>query len=133
MARKHLSYVSSGPFQWAIAEGLSLPDQYFDDVRLSLHDRAQQLGSGLDRLGLHTVESEGTYFVTSDVSEWGFSSGEEFSQWLPHNAGVVAIPYGALMAHPASSPLVRWAFCKSPATINEALNRLESAWGSRHG
>jgi len=133
VARQHLSYVSSGPFQWAIAEGLGLPDQYFEEFRLSLHHKAQQLATGLDRLGLHTVESEGTYFVTSDVSEWGFSSGEAFSQWLPRNAGVVAIPYGALMSRPTSSPLVRWAFCKSAATIDEALNRLESSRGSRPG
>jgi N-succinyldiaminopimelate aminotransferase len=133
VARQHLSYVSSGPFQWAIAEALTLPDEYFHDFRLSLHTRAQRLSAGLDRLSLPTVKSEGGYFVTSDVSEWGFESGEEFCQWLPHHAGVVAIPYGALMSRPTTSPYVRWAFCKSTATIDEALNRLESARGSRPG
>ncbi len=33
VVRQHLSYVSSGPFQWAIAAGLQLPDSYFDEFR----------------------------------------------------------------------------------------------------
>ena len=35
VARQHLSYVSSGPFQWAIAEGLAYPDSYWEEFRHS--------------------------------------------------------------------------------------------------
>jgi N-succinyldiaminopimelate aminotransferase len=127
VVRQHLSYVSSGPFQWAITEALALPDQFFTELRTSLHARARVLGDGLSSVGLSPVPAEGGYFVTSDVSGWGFTSGAEFSRWLPHQAGVVAIPYQALMANHSDPALVRWAFCKSMATIEEALARLSQA------
>lgn len=131
VVRQHLSYVSSGPFQWAIAEALGFEDPFFTDLRLDLQVKAQFLAEGLADLGLSPVASEGTYFVTSSVEGWGFESGHEFGQWLPHQAGVVAIPYRALMANDADPPLVRWAFCKSMHTLEEALTRLERGRGSR--
>jgi N-succinyldiaminopimelate aminotransferase len=45
---------------------------------------------------------------------------------LPERAGVVAIPHQVFYDDPAAGrTLVRWAFCKQPAVIDEALNRLE--------
>jgi N-succinyldiaminopimelate aminotransferase len=32
-AKQYLTYVSSGPFQYAVAEALALPDSYFTDIR----------------------------------------------------------------------------------------------------
>ncbi|HRV67409.1 MAG TPA: hypothetical protein P5074_13705, partial [Candidatus Nanopelagicales bacterium] len=68
---------------------------------------------------------QGTYFATTDVRPAGFATGAEFCQQLPYEAGVVAIPQSALSDHPeATGPYVRWAFCKQPAVLDEALVRL---------
>lgn len=131
VVRQHLSYVSSGPFQWAIAEALGFDDSFFTELRQSLQVKARYLGDGLAGLGLTPVESEGTYFVTTSVEGWGFVSGHEFCQWLPHQAGVVAIPYRALMVNDTDPPLVRWAFCKTFDTLEQALTRLGKVRGSR--
>jgi N-succinyldiaminopimelate aminotransferase len=44
---------------------------------------------------------------------------------LPDRAGVVAIPHQVFYDNTeAGRPLVRWAFCKQPAILQEALSRL---------
>jgi N-succinyldiaminopimelate aminotransferase len=51
----------------------------------------------------------------------------EFCLALPDRAGVVAIPAQPLHDTHAGDQLVRWAFCKETAVIEEALGRLTGA------
>lgn len=125
VVRQHLSYVSSGPFQYAMAAGLRLPDPYFTDFRADLADKRDLLTSGLAELGFGILPSEGTYFLTTDVRPLGYSDGLEFCRDIPERAGVVAIPHQALCDDPqVGAPYVRWAFCKRPSVLQDALERL---------
>ncbi len=125
VVRQHLSYVSSGPFQYAMAAGLRLPDSYFTGFRTDLADKRDLLTSGLAELGFGILPSEGTYFLTTDVRPLGYSDGLEFCRDIPERAGVVAIPHQALCDEPqVGAPYVRWAFCKRPSVLQEALERL---------
>ena len=129
VARQHLSYVSGGPFQPAIAHGLRMPDRYFTDLRHTMQRAGEHLASGLDRLGFTVLPIEGTYFATTDVRPLGFTDGRQFCEWAPREAGVVAIPQQALCRSSAADPYVRWAFGKSQATLDEALRRLAAVLG----
>ncbi len=132
VVRQHLSYVSSGPFQWAIVEALQLPDSYYEDFRQGLAGQRDHLSEGLNGLGFRVIPTQGTYFTTTDVRPLGFTDGKQFCEWSPHNAGVVAIPHAALSDHTAhAGPYVRWAFCKSHDTIDEAVARLARALPDR--
>jgi len=128
--RQHLSYVSGGPFQDAMAVGLRLPDSYFDGFRADLAGKRDRLCAGLEELGLRVIPPQGTYFATTDVRPLGFADGDEFCHRVPHEAGVVAIPLSALSDHPeASAPYVRWAFCKRDEVLDEGLRRLRGWLG----
>ena len=128
--RQHMSYVSGGPFQHAMAVGMRLPDDYFESLRLDLQAKRDRLGAGLASVGLRVVPTEGTYFTTTDVRPLGFERGVEFCRELPHRAGVVAIPHSVFCSDPdAANPYVRWAFCKQPAVLDEAVERLSDAFG----
>ena len=131
VVRQHLSYVSGGPFQWAVAEGLDrLPAGHWDAFRADLATRRALLANGLADLGLGVRPSEGTYFLLTDVTALGFDSGEQFCAELPGRAGVVAIPVQSLCDHPeVGRSWVRWAFCKRPEVLEEALRRLRAAFG----
>ena len=130
VVRQHLSYVSGGPFQYAMATGLRLSDAYFEQFREGLSQQRDLLCDGLADLGLRVIAPQGTYFATTDVRPAGFATGAEFCERLPYEAGVVAIPQSALSDHPeATDPYVRWAFCKQPAVIDEALVRLRGWLG----
>lgn len=131
VVRQHLSYVSSGPFQWAVITALGLPDEYYDHFRAGLAAERDHLGAGLATLGMRVVPTQGTYFTTTDVTPLGFASGAAFCDWAPEAAGVVAIPHSALSDHPDADPYVRWAFCKRRETLDEGIRRLTAALGAR--
>ena len=124
--RQHLSYVSGGPFQWAVAAGLSeLPNSHWESFRATLAAQRDLLSQGLASLGLTVLPSEGTYFLLTDVTGVGYDSGAQFCADLPERAGVVAIPVSALCDHVSvGQTWVRWAFCKRPEVLAEALDRL---------
>lgn len=130
VVRQHLSYVSGGPFQWAVAAGLTgLPDAHWERFRADLAARRDQLSEGLSQLGLRVLPSEGTYYLLTDATELGYPSGEAFCADLPGRAGVVAIPVAPLCDHAdVGHAWVRWAFCKRPEVLDEALRRLRSAF-----
>ncbi len=124
--RQHLSFVSGGPFQLAIAHGLRFPDTYFDDFRQDLTDKRDQLAVGLASAGFSVLPTEGTYFITTDISGLGFTDGLDFCQQLPELSRVVAIPHQVFYGDPRNGTNhVRWAFCKKPEVLAEATDRLQ--------
>ncbi len=129
VVRQHLSYVSGGPFQWAVAQTLnSLPPQHWQTFRAGLAHQRDLLTEGLSALGLVVLPSQGTYFLMTDISGLGATDGDAFCAALPGRAGVVAIPVSALCDHPhVGRSWVRWAFCKRPEVLAEGLDRLRRA------
>ena len=124
--RQNLSYVSGGPFQYAMAAGLRLPDSYFEGFRADLQAKRDLLTRGLRDIGFEVVESEGTYFTTSDLGPFaGRGDGLAVSRFLVEECGVATIPVQALCDHPdVGAGTLRWAFCKRPEVLAEALARL---------
>lgn len=124
VARQHMSYVSGGPFQAAIAEGLRLPETYFDELIASFKTGHDQLSAGLESHGFEVFQTDGTYFITTDTGP-GKESDRIFCNRLLEEDGVATIPNSALVDHEELFPhYVRWAFCKQSEVIDEALNRL---------
>jgi len=120
-AKQFLTFVSGGPFQYAIAEALALPDSYFSQLRDELKHQRDVLTTGLRDLGFTVNTPQGTYFATADVG----SDGLEFCRTLPERAGVVAIPLAVFYDDKqAARTQVRFAFCKRPEVLTEALTRL---------
>lgn len=125
VVRQHLSYVSGGPFQPAIAAGLRLPEQFFRDFAADLAQRRDLLARGLRDVGFDVLTTDGTYFITTDIRPLGHDDGEAFCEALVTDVGVAAIPISALADdRERFGPYVRWTFCKQPAVLTEALRRL---------
>jgi N-succinyldiaminopimelate aminotransferase len=131
-AKQYLTYVSAAPLQPAVAIGLDLPDSVYHGLAAQLRDRRDQLDAGLSDLGFDVRPPAATYFATADVTPvakaWGVDPGAvEFCRMLPERCGVVAIPVSAFTDRPdAVASLVRFAFCKRPEVLDEALRRLRS-------
>jgi len=126
-AKQFLTYVSSGPFQYAIAVGLQLPDAYFAEFRNEMLDKRDRLCAGLADAGFAVLRSQGTYFVTVDIRSFGETDGLAFCRSLPHRCGVVAVPSVVFYDDAtAGSPLVRFACCKRTDVLDDACTRLKS-------
>ncbi|MFJ8668440.1 pyridoxal phosphate-dependent aminotransferase [Streptomyces sp. NPDC093600] len=129
-AKQYLTYVASGPFQYAIAEALRLPDTFFDALRADLLAKRDLLSDGLAGAGFAVHRPAGTYFVTADIRPLGESDGVAFCRALPERAGVVAIPNAVFYDHrDAGAPFVRFAFCKQRPVLEEAVSRLKTLAG----
>jgi N-succinyldiaminopimelate aminotransferase len=123
--KQFLTFVSGGPFQYAVAEGLALPDSYYAQLNGDLRARRDLLCDGLAEAGFAVYRPAGTYFVTTDISALGETDGIAFCRSLPERAGVVAIPAAVFYDDAkAGESLVRFAFCKKPEVLQEALTRL---------
>jgi N-succinyldiaminopimelate aminotransferase len=125
-AKQFLTFVASGPFQYAVAEALKLPGDYYEDLREDLKKKRDLLTAGLSDIGFGVYQPDGTYFVTTDIAPLGEKDGIEFCLNLPERAGVVAIPSALFYDDKAEGRTkVRFAFCKRPETLEEALKRLK--------
>ena len=123
--KQFMTYVSGGPFQYAIAEALALPDEYYAALCDDLRAKRDLFISGLSDLGFEVYPPAGTYFVTTDIRGLSGQDGMEFCLTLPERAGVVAIPSAVFYDdQQAARTQVRFAFCKRPAVLAEALTRL---------
>lgn len=124
-AKQFMTFTSGAPLQPAIAAALRADDAYFEGFAAQMTAQRDQLCTGLRDLGLQVFVPEGTYFATTDIRPLGFSDGMEFCLALPERVGVAAIPHQVFYDDVAAGrPLVRWAFCKRPEVIAEALDRL---------
>jgi len=127
-AKQYLSYVGGAPFQPAVAYALNHEDPWVDRLRDSLQAKRDRLTGALTDLGFAVHASAGTYFLCADPRPLGFADSTAFCNELPHRTGVAAIPMSAFcdpdVARPQWRHLVRFAFCKRDATLDEAIERL---------
>ncbi|MFF7948823.1 pyridoxal phosphate-dependent aminotransferase [Streptomyces griseorubiginosus] len=128
-AKQFLTYVSSGPFQYAVAEALALPESYFTAFREDMRAKRDLLATGLKDAGFEVFRTAGTYFITTDIRPLGETDGFAFCRALPERAGVVAIPNAVFYDHrDAGAPFVRFAFCKRTEVLADAAERLRKAF-----
>ncbi len=127
--KQFLTFVSGGPFQYAVAHALDNEMPWVEGLRESMADRRDLLSDGLVELGLTTYRPRGTYFVTTDVRSVGWDDALVFCRALPERAGVVTVPCSVFYADPgpAERALVRWTFSKQEDVLRDALMRLGSA------
>jgi N-succinyldiaminopimelate aminotransferase len=116
--KQFLTYVNGAPFQPAVAAALG---RELGDLASGLQDQRDLLCDGLSELGFDVIRPQATYFATVDVHR----NAVDFCRELPHRAGVVAIPSSVFYDSAAGDHLVRFAFCKRPAVLEDALQRLK--------
>ena len=127
IAKQFLTYVSGGPFQYAIAVGLALGDDYYKNLLSDMKEKRDFLSAGLRSAGFEIFESQGTYFVTADARSVGYADGLELCWQLPEKVGVVAVPNVVFYDNQEEGQhLIRFTFCKSLDVLGEAVHRLQS-------
>jgi N-succinyldiaminopimelate aminotransferase len=123
--KQFLTYVSSGPFQYAVAVGLGMADSFYASLAADMRRKRDLLAAGLARAGLDVFSPQGTYFITTDISPLGEQDGVEFCRALPRRCGVVAVPNAVFYDDvQAGRSQVRFAFCKKDEVLQEAAARL---------
>ena len=124
-AKQFLTFAGGTPLQHAVAAGLDDAERLVAPLRERLRAGRDRLAAGLRDAGLAVSLPQGTYFLNVDLE------GRDAAAWcreLPARAGVVAIPTGVFYDDKeAGRSLVRFAFCKRPEVIDEAVERIRAS------
>ena len=124
-AKQFLSYSGATPLQVAVAGALADAERHVAPLRTALRAGRDRLCEGLAAAGLDVSVPQGGYFVNADVAALGAPDARAWCLELPERAGVVAIPTSAFYGdREVGRTLVRFAFCKRPEVIDEAVGRL---------
>jgi N-succinyldiaminopimelate aminotransferase len=133
-AHQFITYAVNTPTQHAAAFALSSDEgrASIAELRLTLASRRDLLCDELGSLGFGFSKPKSGYFVLANhraLSEpLGIADDRGFVGHLIEAAGVAAIPPSAFYAEASrqlAHPLVRFAFCKTEATLRDAIARLE--------
>lgn len=123
-------FATATPFQEAMAEAMEVAAQrdYYRQLRDDYAARRERLRSALADAGLPPLDCQGSYFLLSDITPWGYDDDVEFCRYLTRGVGVAAIPPSAFYLDPATAPaLARFCFAKRLETIDAAAERLISS------
>jgi aspartate/methionine/tyrosine aminotransferase len=125
-AHQNLTFTTAPNLQRAVAVGLAKDDAYFASLAANLQGRRDQLAEGLASVGLSVLPTQGTYFITTDFAPLGFNGDDvAFCRYITEEAGVTAIPVSAFYDEgDAPRHYARFAFCKRPEVLAEAVARL---------
>lgn len=125
-AHQTLTFATATPLQYGAAAALAADDEYYRRLLDGYRERRDLLVDGLNSVGFHVTPPEGTYFVYTDHTVFGFPDDVAFVEHLIADVGVAAIPPSAFYRDKADgAPFVRFAFCKDLATLEAAVDRLE--------
>ena len=113
------------PVQHGLAAYMANPKPYLELP--AFYQRKRDLfREGLTRTRFKLLPSEGTYFQCVDISAVSDLGETEFCKWLTTEVGVAAIPLSAFYSNGFDQRVVRFCFAKQDATLNAALQRLQT-------
>jgi aspartate/methionine/tyrosine aminotransferase len=131
-AHQFVTFTTPPNLQHAVALGLGFDDAYFHGLGAAMARSRDRLAAGLAALDVPLLACDGTYFLVLDVSRWLRPDEDDvaFCRRLVVDAGLVLIPMSAFYETAPPRHLVRACFCKEDATIDGALQRLQS-WAAK--
>ncbi|MFC0673373.1 aminotransferase class I/II-fold pyridoxal phosphate-dependent enzyme [Brachybacterium hainanense] len=126
--KQFLTFVSGAPFQPAVATGLRLPDPFFTGLRGSYRAKRDLLVDALEEAGFTVTVPASGYFALADAAPLGLPDAVAAARDLPERVGVVAVPLSAFARSERTDlrSILRFAFCKSDAVLEDAAARLRS-------
>jgi aminotransferase len=131
-----LTVCAPAPFQSALAAALTLPDDYYTEVRETYRRRHDLLSEGLRRGGWRVNRPAGTYFLLVDVSDLHIADDRQWAEQLARERGVAGVPGSAFLwaglpredgeAPDRRGTFLRLSFGKQEAQIRRAIGRLSA-------
>jgi aminotransferase len=122
-----LTVAAAAPLQLAGVAALSLPDAYYERIRVEYADRRASMMKVLAETGFEAVPPAGAYYVMADVSHLGLGDDVATARHLVEREGVAVVPGSSFYSRPdLGRHLVRFAFCKRLETLEAAAERLRA-------
>jgi aspartate/methionine/tyrosine aminotransferase len=126
-----LTVGAPAPLQEAVAAGLEgLGDDYYEGLVQGYRQRRDVLLEGLTAAGFRCRAPEGAYYILADHSELSDLDDTSFALMMARKSKVACVPGSSFFSQPdRGHTLVRFAFCKTLDTLEEAADRLVRFFG----
>ena len=121
-----LTVGAPAPLQEAAAIGYSFDDAYYQHLSDEYRERRDFLGGALRDAGFKFATPQGAYYFFADFTELSDKDDVTFAKWLAKEVGVATVP-GSSFYRPGAAAgrrYTRFAFCKTHATLERAVERL---------
>lgn len=128
-AHQFVTFTTSPALQLGIAYALDREMDFTLNLTKALQANRDLLRTGVEMLGFRPLACEGSYFLTADIRGLTNESDLAFCERLVREAGVALIPLSPFFSGGKPDNLVRFAFCKKRAVIEDALVRLRGHFG----
>ncbi|MFD1612133.1 aminotransferase [Sphingomonas tabacisoli] len=127
-AHQFLTFTTAPNLQAAAAYGLAKEETYFKAMRSDYARSRDRLAEGLRQGGWAVLPSQGTYFLSVDLTASGIDIDDvSFCDRLVDAFGVAAIPFSAFYAENPVTNIVRLCFAKRDETLDAAIERMARA------
>lgn len=130
-AHQFLAFTSPPALQWAVAEGLAMPQSWFDRRDASWSAARARLKAGLEGAGFAVLPNSATWFLCASLSASGIAMADQaFCEMAVREAGVASIPVSALLEGTGPQDIVRFCYTKPDRDLDEATRRLGALRGA---
>ena len=125
-----LTVAAAAPLQIAGVTALELPPAYYEEMSTGYAERRDLMMSILAETGFEASPPAGAYYVMADCSHLGLGDDVAVATTMVEETGVACVPGSSFFSNPADGAhLVRFAFCKTLATLSAAGERLGALAG----
>ncbi len=126
-AHQFLTFTTPPNLQRAVAYGLNKDESYFRGLGTDMQAKRDRLAEGLADIGFGVMDSQGTYFLTTDFRPLGFNGNDEdFCRHITTEAGVAAVPFSAFYQAGDVYHYARFCYCKQDSLLDAALEKLRA-------
>ncbi len=126
MAHQFLTFCTPSALQEAMAEAIDLDDSYYEELLALYSGKREMLSQVLEDLGFQVLWPEGAYYTCISIGRLGFEDDMAFCRYLINEVGVAAIPCSYFWHNRRGGrDLVRFCFCKTDETLEQAIERLK--------
>ena len=112
------------PLQEAAVTALRFGDDYYKDLNQVYENKRGIFLKLLDHAGIEHNTPQGTYYVLTDISKYGFKSDSEFCRLLVEKYGISAVPGSCFFAD-RNQKYIRLHFAKNDETLLRVGEKLE--------
>lgn len=120
-----LTVGAPAPLQEASVTALRMPCDYYERLSAFYQGKRDIMFDALHGAGFTPFRPAGAYYMLNDTSRFGHKDDLEFAIRLVDEIGVAAVPGRGFYSTPEDARTkIRFAFCKKPETLEEAIRRL---------
>ncbi|HEY4264912.1 MAG TPA: aminotransferase [Micropepsaceae bacterium] len=132
-AHQFNTFTTSPALQLGVAHGLEHEMDYALENTRALQVKRDSIAGTLQAVGFDVLSSEGTYFITASIRGLTNETDREFCKRITREAGITPIPLSVFYSEGGPADLVRFAFCKKRAVLEDAGKRLNNYFSALAG